>query len=280
MNSKTRVLVVHGLAAKPDAPTLKAHVNQCLDCLRPDQIDLLYWADLAGWQPRVWNKPGDFKKATGWRRVMRHWHGVTRQVARKSIERSAALALGLEAWHVMGHECIVPDSICALPLERQSRKMLKHHMTELPNYFKEGSQLRDGIAKRVIQLHTPIYDIAIGHSMGSIILVDMIQQGLVACRELVTIGSPLGLGVIQHAMREFCPAVIPIKQLNDKHWLNVADPLDVVALDSTIDGEYQCSVNDVEIENDALTPEGKPHYHSLYGYLRSDPVQELVRRNL
>lgn len=279
MNSKARILVVHGLAAKPDPVTLKAHVNQCLDCLRPDQIDLLYWADLAGWEPRVWNRPDQWRKPTGWRRIVRHWHGITRQIARRSVEHSAALALGLEAWHLAGHQCIVPEGLCALPLERQSRRLLKHHLTELPNYFKEGSELRNGIANRVCQLRG-VYDVAIGHSMGSIILVDMIQQGLIACRELVTIGSPLGLGVIQHAMKEFCPAVIPIHKLNDKHWLNVADPLDIVALDATIDGEYQCSVNDVEIENDALTPEGKPHYHSLYGYLRSDPVQELVRRNL
>ena len=250
---------------------LKGGINLCLDSLRFDQISLLYWADLAGWTPEDVYDPMNYRKPTGFARLTRQWHGIARQLTKGSVEHMTGLALKLYDVDSCGW--------CSVMMEAEARKTLLAHWAELPNYFQEKSHLRDCIFRRGSLLHDE-FDVVIGHSMGSIILIDLMQQGVFRTKDLVTIGSPLGMGVIQHAMRRWYPARIPLRDAYSGEWLNVSDPLDIVSMDSTLDGEYPgCKVRDVSIENDALTPTGKPHYHSLYGYLRCDPVQELIRRH-
>ena len=283
-SSKAKVLVIHGLAAKPAKWRLHGHVNYCLPSLRSDQIELLYWADLAGYKPRDWANPLHHRKPTGFCRFIRKIRGFLRQATRFSVEHAIAIALGLDPIKVCGGQCIVPTHWLARPLERNARTLFGQHLAEMAQYFCRGSELRHKIANRIYMesLYGRSFDLVIGHSMGSIILIDMLQSGCLGpVKNLVTIGSPLGLGVVRHALAEYYPAFEPLNTRYTGEWLNVSDPLDFVSLDATLDGEYPgCKVRDVYIENDALTPEGNSHPHSLYGYLRSDPVQDILRRSL
>jgi len=217
MTSKAKVLVVHGLAQKPAAPLLKAHVNYCLDCLRPDQITLLYWADLAGYPPRTWNSPADYRVSGKLDHLRRKVFGFTRQIARKGVEHSIAIALGLDPITCCGSTCFVPSTWIAAPVEKEARTLFGTQLREMANYFSAGSELRQGILQRVFTLDSNVFparfDVAIGHSMGSVILADMLRTGaIMPVTHLVTIGSPLGLGVVRYALDEYYPAAFPLSQ--------------------------------------------------------------------
>lgn len=279
-----KVLVIHGLSAKPAPWKLKGHINFCLDCIHPDDLHILYWADLAGYKPRDWNNPTHHRKSGWFSHVVRKLRGITRQVVRASVEHSIAVALGLDPVAACGAKCLVPAGVFANPLERNARTLFGQQLAEMANYFHEGSLLRDDIIERAHRtlLSSMNFDVVIGHSMGSIILIDLLQAGVInPVKHIVTIGSPLGLGVVRHALKKYYPARRHLSAMYSGEWLNVADPLDIVSLDATLDSEFEgCKVNDVWIENDALDPNGKSHPHSLYGYLRSLPVQQLLRRSL
>lgn len=281
MPSKTKVLVIHGLSSKPPIQRLHREINWCLDFLRSDQITLLYWADLAGYEPdhSNWSDPTRYAPIGKIERVKRKLFGGFSKFIVSSLENSIAAGLGLEPVEACGATCFIPPGYIAAPLERRSRERFGTHMAEMSNYFCEGSVLRNDIFNRCPYGQ---FDIAIGHSMGSIILADLLMSSyLLPVRKIITMGSPLGLGIVRYALQKYYPAVRPMRHcFTTGEWLNVSDPMDVISLDTTLDGEYDCKVSDVYIENDALTPEGKRHYHSLFGYLRSEPVQQLIRRSL
>jgi hypothetical protein len=57
-------------------------------------------------------------------------------------------------------------------------------------------------------------------------------------RLFVTLGSPLGITEVQDAFREWVPdGVLPFPKCVSR-WVNVADPLDPVAFDKRLDGEF------------------------------------------
>jgi len=73
----------------------------------------------------------------------------------------------------------------------------------------------------------------------------------------------------------------PVRQRNSATWAwwNIADPLDVVAIDKTLSDEGYSDgyIMDVLIDNEAVTADGKRYPHALLGYLQSQPVHDLVK---
>jgi subtilisin family serine protease len=122
--------------------------------------------------------------------------------------------------------------------------------------------------------------VVIGHSQGSMIAYKVLSQLAAAdfdVRLFVTIGSPLGITEVQDQLelqlktrKLAVPACV-------KSWLNVADPLDPVALDKRIGNDY-AATNGVEVDDNVeFNPDSPRHPHSGSGYLSTRPVRRAVK---
>ena len=95
---------------------------------------------------------------------------------------------------------------------------------------------------------------------------------------LVTLGSPLGIDEVQDYIKDLTGqkrlAVPPCVQ----RWINVSDPLDPVALDKDLTGEFTPNAAGVRIENHVeFNPDSPRHPHSGTGYLTLEQVRQPVR---
>jgi hypothetical protein len=114
--------------------------------------------------------------------------------------------------------------------------------------------------------------VVIGHSLGSVVAYDVLSEAPVRARAVplfVTVGSPLGVDAVKDQVHQ--PPVVPP---GVAAWLNVSDPLDIVAADRTLADDYRGAVGliqDVFVDNRALFP------HDLVGYLRVPEVQSAMR---
>ena len=66
-----------------------------------------------------------------------------------------------------------------------------------------------------------------------------------------------------------------------KKWVNFADPLDPVAVDNHLRGEYGENSRGVRVKDDLVSNdykvEGKNNHHKSYGYLRTPEMSRLVK---
>ncbi len=107
--------------------------------------------------------------------------------------------------------------------------------------------------------------VVVGHSMGSIIAYRALSEGgVVDCpvKELITIGSPLGMRVIREA-------VAPIEHPpNVGSWLNAYDERDIIALNPLNDTYFPV---EPKIKNYGGVENDSDNHHKVRGYL-SDRV--------
>lgn len=122
--------------------------------------------------------------------------------------------------------------------------------------------------------------------MGSIIAYDvlrMLEHRPPAIDHLVTIGSPLGLPIVtQHIREEFSNTTVPHQV---RHWTNLADPGDKVALDCTLTDDYRPTPSGVQVQDDLIhngyvDRSGNNDRHNSYGYLRTPELSDIVREFL
>jgi subtilisin family serine protease len=122
--------------------------------------------------------------------------------------------------------------------------------------------------------------VVIAHSQGSLIAYDVLRRLSAADIEVplfLTVGSPLGIQEVQDVMGQWTGGKLPFPACV-KRWVNVADVLDPVAIDSDLTNDYG-----VRIENRrgmGLNPDSPRHPHSATGYLRSPEAQSAVREAL
>jgi subtilisin family serine protease len=120
--------------------------------------------------------------------------------------------------------------------------------------------------------------IVIGHSQGSMIAYDVLSRAGANDFKIplfITIGSPLGIKEVQDQIKRLTGQSQLRVPSCVGQWLNVADPLDPVALDKTLAGDY---VPGDRIEDDVeLNPDSPWHPHSGTGYLRTESVRRTVR---
>ncbi|ORB68794.1 hypothetical protein BST47_02590 [Mycolicibacterium tusciae] len=104
-----------------------------------------------------------------------------------------------------------------------------------------------------------------GHSLGSVIVYDLIQRGAAPhIRTLVTLGSPLPLATIQSALpQQPASAVVPSTNLL---WFNVHDPWDVVTVGKGLAPHAQ----DIPVTNRRSDP------HALSEYLSREETAQVI----
>jgi subtilisin family serine protease len=118
--------------------------------------------------------------------------------------------------------------------------------------------------------------VVIGHSQGSMVAYDVLQSlgPDVDVPLFVTIGSPLGITEVQDQIKRLTSQRSLAVPACVREWLNVADPLDPVALDKDLSDEFTPSsrIRNVRHGN----PDSPRNPHSGTGYLRTPPVHDAV----
>lgn len=152
------------------------------------------------------------------------------------------------------------------------------------------AELRD-----VLQAEKSKETMLIAHSMGSIIAYDTLRDlgrdapGQVEVKELVTIGSPLGLPHVKHKIREergYDPRVRTPSVVTGS-WINFADRKDPVAADPHLADDYEANKTGVRVKDDlVLNDYHKPNrpddrnHHKSYGYLRTPEMSAKIKEFL
>jgi Subtilase family len=124
--------------------------------------------------------------------------------------------------------------------------------------------------------------VIIGHSQGSMIAYDVLSE-MSGKRDapdvalFVTVGSPLGIREVQDQLEQLTKQ----KRLGVpscvRAWLNVADPLDPVAIDKRLKSDFTATKGVVIDDNLEWNPDSPRHPHSGTGYLETKPVQRAVK---
>ena len=162
-----------------------------------------------------------------------------------------------------------------LPLPAPLRRLLLRQLLQrlLPDadaYF--FTDRKEPIRQRLRQALDGVAGpaVVITHSLGTVIAYDVLREPHVAQRTvplLVTLGSPLGYTEIQDVVTKPLQLPAPVRL-----WANFADPLDVIALDSTLADDFQGAPRIVDARVDNPTPNN----HAACGYLGASRVRSTV----
>ena len=149
------------------------------------------------------------------------------------------------------------------------------------NYLFNINGVRDVIRERCRDVLTTIDDnsniVLVGHSMGSIIVYDILT-GMDNCPEvngMLTLGSPLGVDEVQDKLTWSRENGYPEKLKGD--WVNVYDPYDVVArLDPKFADDFKKNGSKVII--DIKEENWGSWRHSSSKYLKGKMLRQELRR--
>jgi hypothetical protein len=128
---------------------------------------------------------------------------------------------------------------------------------------------------RAALLNTPAPRVIVAHSLGSVIVYDVLCEPALAGLHVdlwVTLGSPLGIGNIQNRLRDGAGRPNPVPtQL--AAWDNFADRFDPVALDATLHDDFRPPrdfAHDEAVNNRAR------NNHDMPGYLAVGVVRDAI----
>lgn len=165
-----------------------------------------------------------------------------------------------------------------------TRKLTRAFLRDAHDFFYDAERrgiMRESFVERLRPGGGPF--VVIAHSLGSVIAYDQLSRLDAAAfdvRLLVTIGSPLGIQEVQDNLKTLTGQTRLRVPACVRSWLSVADPLDPVALDKWIAGDFAAQ-GGVSVEDDLEWNEDSPrHPHSGTGYLKLDVVRRRVRREV
>jgi subtilisin family serine protease len=171
-----------------------------------------------------------------------------------------------------------------LPLPRFLRRLIVDRLTRAllrdVNDFltdeKRREEMEQSLLDRLSAGGGPF--VVVAHSQGSLIAYDVLRRLDPAQIEVplfVTIGSPLGLQEVQDVLREWTGGRLPVPPCVGR-WVNVADQLDPVALDTRLENDFEGG--DIhDFPGIGINLDAPRHPHSGTGYLRTERVRTEVR---
>ena len=164
-------------------------------------------------------------------------------------------------------------------LTRNVTRMFLRDVNDLFVDPEKGERMRESLRLRLRAEGGPF--VVIAHSQGSMIAYTVLMEEEFADVDValfVTIGSPLGIDEVQDFIRDLTKTKRLVVPPGVRRWINVADPLDPVALDKTLEGEYKPNARAVHIEDHLVfNPDSPVHPHSGTGYLALEAVRQPVR---
>jgi len=200
-----------------------------------------------------------------------------------------ALAKKVEARGLMPVEGLAARAVGArvLPLPPGLRKWLTRKFTRAflrdvnDLFYVEARReaMRESLRARLLVGGGPF--VVVAHSQGSMIAYDVLANLSPEERQrcdialLVTIGSPLGIEEVQDQLKSLTHQTRLAVPPCVRHWVNVADPLDPVALDKSLEGDF--AGRGVIKDFTRWNADSPWQPHSGTGYLRLAPVQDSVR---
>ena len=148
-------------------------------------------------------------------------------------------------------------------------------------YVEERREImRNSLKERIAAGGGPF--VIVGHSQGSMIAYDVLSE-MSRKRDapdvalFVTVGSPLGIREVQDQLEQLTNQKRLRVPSCVRAWLNVADPLDPVAIDKRLKSDFAAHKG-VTIDDDLeWNPDSPRHPHSGTGYLNTKPVQRAVK---
>lgn len=164
-------------------------------------------------------------------------------------------------------------------MTRTLTRALLHDVHDLFVDTKKSERMRNTVRERLRVGGGPF--VVVAHSQGTMIAYSVLMEPEFHGLDVplfVTMGSPLGIDEVQ----DFIKALTRQKTLKVppgvKRWINVCDPLDPVALDKGLRGDYAPNARKTAVE-DVMTfnPDSPRHPHSATGYLSLESVREPVR---
>jgi thioesterase domain-containing protein len=199
-----------------------------------------------------------------------------------SFEKGRMMARGVEGRAVEAKILPLP-SVLRRWITRKLTRALLRDVNDFLFVEKRRERMRESVRERLRTGGGPF--VVIGHSQGSLIAYDVLSDPAfndLPVRLFVTIGSPLGIQEVQDQLR---------RQTNQRQglrvpscverWLNVADPLDPVAFDKQLRGDFAPNDRGVRVDDDwEWNPDSPRHPHSGSGYLRTAPVRNAVRETV
>lgn len=140
--------------------------------------------------------------------------------------------------------------------------------------------MRNSLRERILAGGGPF--VIIGHSQGSMIAYDVLcemsrKRPAPDVALFVTVGSPLGIREVQDQLEQLTKQKKLSVPACVHRWLNVADPLDPVAIDKRLKSDYAAYKGVAVEDNLEWNPDSPRHPHSGTGYLETKPVQRAVK---
>jgi pimeloyl-ACP methyl ester carboxylesterase len=284
------VVYVHGAGNKPPADDLKRAWD--LDLFGHDMGErtrMAYYADLLHATPSAIGADACTQEQALAALVLAA--GAAEAVPGQAPSRDAAellaeltprgqqLALSLSmsiAAQAVSRPPTLEESLAAiLPLPASLRRLLLRQLLQqlLPDadayFFTDQHQpIQERLGQALNAAVGPV--VVVGHSLGTVIAYDVLSEAAFAASAvplLVTLGSPLGYTEIQDVVTRPLRLPTPVQL-----WANFADPLDLIALDTSLGDEFQGAPRII----DALVDNPSPNNHAACGYLRTSRVRSTV----
>jgi hypothetical protein len=156
------------------------------------------------------------------------------------------------------------------------RMVVGFFASDVIDYLYGGYAERMRAAVREALLKKPAPDVIVAHSLGTIVTYDVLSEpGLKSLKaNLVTVGSPLGIGNVQARLRDRAGRPNPVPK-GLMAWANFADRFDPVALDASLRDAFEPPEDfaDDEVVNNAAR-----NNHDLTGYLAVELVGSYIRQ--
>jgi len=150
------------------------------------------------------------------------------------------------------------------------RQLLQRLIPDADSYIftDKRNAIQDRLRQALDAVAGPV--VVVSHSLGTIIAYDVLSEPRFASRAvplLVTLGTPLGYTEIQDVIVQ--PLRVPAPVVL---WANFADPLDVIALDTSLADDFGAGsrIIDTRVDNPA------PNNHDSGGYLGAPQVRSRV----
>ena len=311
------VIYVHGINNKPPASVLKCQWDTALFGVRlGDRSRMAYWVNRDYYPVPLGETcaSGDVinidDDEASTRAIMALAHGesgeetlaIAREIESMTNDPGRRILLaeiaqkmldGSETPAELAAAGVVAQDIRAkiLPFPKFLRKLVAGKLTRAflrdVNDFLFVKERRDLMEKSFLERLTagggPF--VVIAHSQGTLIAYDVLRQlsrAEIQVPLLVTIGSPLGMQEVQDMLRQWTGGNLPFPACVDR-WLNVADRLDPVAVDTNIADDFEGRIENIPGPGSlglGINLDSPRHPHSATGYLRSDPVRSAVRETV
>ena len=286
----THFVIVHGLASKPPEAVLAERYHRFLQesvrkPIATDRCHTVYWADLMGYVPpdgpekdEFSDEGPNFEPYSFIEQFRFFLRGSVRTNFTTVVERSLNDALNsptLDETRVRVLLESIPEQLAGGP----ATLVYSRFLPDMHRYFFGDfrATVQDRLRESLDSIPTGDRVCLIAHSMGSIVALDTLLGNTRDVDTLITIGSPLGISVVQEHLK-ITPSTKDKLGSKIGQWYNLYDRLDIVALDSDLQDDFDpLPILDVRVRNEFVTKDGERNHHKSYGYLRSPELGEIVR---